>query len=188
MAAQPQGQKARQNTEAAKAAQDQSSDHPTPDTPDVPEQHTSADIATSERKQAEAEKVVGREKEARQGAPVAAPLSPDTATQLTPILGHEDSSTDHVMAAAAVMTQAGVTHVKFVGEDGQDLSPDALFEDNGGVAVTTRDRIHEVFRFANARPDSYGTQLLYPKGVEVPRAEADRVLAAARAYAAARES
>lgn len=161
-----------------------------PPTEPTPPQPSASDIATSEPLVEDAKAALTEETQARSAGPLAAPLEPavtDLAIQRTPLLGHPDSSTNNVAAAAAVLTQPGATHHSFSDGQGNTLPAEDLFLDEGPerTVVTAKHRIHEVYTFPNAT--ATGEQLLYPVGVEVPRAEADRVIAAAKAFEQAQQ-
>lgn len=109
----------------------------------------------------------------------AAPLvAPDAGTQTQPRDGYAESSTNPVSSASGLRTEPGNDHHAIVGESGEELDPNDLFEDPGGpqTYVTVKHRTYEQFRRRGAR--QLTTQLLFPKGKQVQRGEAARITAA----------
>lgn len=109
----------------------------------------------------------------------AAPLTPDEATvQRSPHLGVPESSTNPVAANAAVMSPPGSAHVRLVGEDGNRVGLDEVFEfpgpGNPRMVATVKQRVYQEFFYPNTSTPA--THLLYPAGAEVPVPEAMRVV------------
>jgi hypothetical protein len=114
----------------------------------------------------------------------ATPLeAPDAAGQVEPVLGHNQSSTNHVAANAAARTTPGEDHVRLVGEDGKDLDADSVFDAQEGpnTFVTVNTRVYEEFLYRNSSRTS--RRLLFPKGARVALGEAERFKAAHKAHA-----
>lgn len=112
--------------------------------------------------------------------PDSAPLDPpaDAHTQTQPEQGYNDSSTNHVYAAAGGRTIAGEDHARFVDQDGTEIAPGDMFDDDPSKTyVTAKQRIYEEFYYQNTNEPA--RRLLYAQGRRVPRFVADRVRDAA---------
>jgi hypothetical protein len=109
--------------------------------------------------------------------PNAAPLDPpaDQAGQVDPPLGYQTSTTDQAYAEAAGRTIAGENHLRLVGDDGNELSADDLFDDSdvNKTYVTTKARVYEEFTYPNT--ERVASRLLYVPGAKVPRFQAERI-------------
>lgn len=109
--------------------------------------------------------------------PDGAPLEPptDTKTQVEPAQGYNESSTDHVMAAAGRITYAGEDYKAIVGDDGKKVTPGNLFDDSDGskTFVTAKQRVYEEFYYPNTT--EVCQRLLFPAGARVPRAQAESI-------------
>jgi hypothetical protein len=103
-------------------------------------------------------------------APLEAPPSRDPAVVMP-------SSNDPVAANAALMTPSGSAHVRLLGDDGDDIDPESIFEFPSGESPSTlakvKTRIYQEFRYPGASTKT--TQLMYPEGAMVPVQEAMRV-------------
>lgn len=112
--------------------------------------------------------------------PEGAPLDPpqDTPTQVDPPQGYNLSSTDHVAAEAGRQTIAGEDHAGLVDSDGNDVSPDDLFEEAPGSLTMVRatKRVYEKFFYGMTTEPSH--RLLFAKGMLVPVGQAERIKAA----------
>ena len=62
---------------------------------------------------------------------------------------------------------------RFVDADGNEVTADDMFEDEGKTFVTTKMRVYEVFTFPNTQVE--GKRLAYAAGRRVPRGEAENV-------------
>jgi hypothetical protein len=143
---------------------------------------TSSQYGTNEKVKAQGDKVAGQNSEADLAGGsyavtgLAAPLTPsDQHTQVVPILGDPDTSTSHVPASAGLSVYPGEQHVALVGEDGQKIGADDLFDDPGEhfTFVTAKQRVFEQFRYSGST--EVATRLFYAAGRRVDRGEARRI-------------
>lgn len=123
-----------------------------------------ADADTLQRGQARMHVGAGHE-----AAPIEAP---DAANQADPEEGHGPTSTNPVAANSALTSVAGEDHVRLVGEDGQEISPDDIFEDADPSKTfrITKTRVYEEFHYWNSPQPM--TRLLFPAGWRVDLATA----------------
>lgn len=113
----------------------------------------------------------------------AGPLVPtDVQNVRKPELGHRNSSTNPVSAAAALNSVPGSNHVRLVDDDDNDVAIDDLFEtkepNDPSMFVTVRRRVYQEYTPYNATTTM--RHLLYPKGARLTVAEVERVKAALR--------
>lgn len=109
------------------------------------------------------------------GSPLDAPA--DTHTQPQPEQGYNESSSDHVYAAAGGRTIAGEDFKRVVGPDKKAVRASSLFEDNDGKTfVIAKDRVYEEFYYPGTTEVAH--RLLFAKGARVPRARAEQIKAA----------
>lgn len=120
-------------------------------------------------------------------APEAAPLSPpaDHHLQTQPVDGYKTSSTDQTYAEVGGRTIAGENLVALVNRAGEPVDIATLFEDPGPrfTHMVSTERVYEKFTYPNTK--TVDKRLLFPKGALVPRAQAVRIQAAAKADLAA---
>lgn len=123
-------------------------------------------------------------------SPDAAPLDPpaDHHLQRQPELGHPTSSTDQTYAEVGGQTIAGENLVELVNQAGDRVDIDDLFEDPGPrfTHMVAKERVYERFTYPNT--STVQKRLIFPKGAFVPRAQAVRIQAAAKADTAAAEA
>jgi hypothetical protein len=160
---------------------------PAKDLIEAPRTPTSSQYGTNEAVKAQGDKVLEQNSQqdlaggsyATTG--LAAPLTPsDQHTQVVPVLGDPDTSTNHVSTSAGLLTYPGEQHVGLVDENGDEVDPDSLFEDPGEhtTYVTAKGRVFEQFRYPGTT--EVATRLFYTAGARVDRGEARRLKEAVR--------
>lgn len=117
--------------------------------------------------------------------PKAAPLTPpaDSHTQRAPELGHPKSSTSQTYAESGGRTIAGENHYRLTDRGGNTLGPDDLFEDAVPAQpfLIAKQEVLEEFTYPNTHTPVH--RRVFGKGTHVPRFQADRIKAAAKADA-----
>lgn len=99
---------------------------------------------------------------------VAAPIeAPDAAAQTDPPEGHANSSTNPVAALVGLQTYTGENHVRYVDEDGKDLSVDAIFEpaQENQTSRIVKQGVYEVFNYPGSQEPM--SRRLFHKGQRV---------------------